>query len=184
MLDALGLSPGDDVADIGAGIGFHALRMARRVAPGGTVYATDLQPQMLARLRRRAEAAGVENIVLVRGAQTTTGLPRNRIDLALMVDVYHELSNPRAVLADLAGALDPAGGRLALVEFRAEDPDVPIRRDHKMSAAQMLRELRAFGWALDRRYDELPWQHLMIFRPAPAESEGDGPAASGGASAP
>jgi len=171
MLDALRIEAGDAVADIGAGIGFHSLRLAERVGPEGRVYATDIQAEMLERLMERARAAGVDNVVPVEASQTGTGLPRDAITLALMVDVYHELSEPRSVLDDLAGALRAEDGRLALVEFRAEDPDVPIREAHKMSATQMIAELEAAGWSLDRRFDELPWQHLMLFRPPAAPEE-------------
>ncbi len=163
MLDALRITPGMRVADIGAGVGYHALRIASRVGPAGKVYATDLQPEMLALLRDRVEAAGARNIESVLSSDRSTGLADAAIDLALLVDVYHELAEPAAFMRDLRRALAP-GGRVALVEFRGEDPDVPIKPEHKMTVDQVDAELRAHGFERSERHDFLPWQHLLIYR--------------------
>jgi protein-L-isoaspartate O-methyltransferase len=163
MLDALGLRPGMRVADVGAGVGYHTVRLAKRVGPAGHVWATDIQEGMLAQLRRRVEAAGLTNVTAVHTRPDETGLPEGQLDLVLMVDVFHEVAEPEALLAKLARALAP-GGRLALVEFRAEDPAVPVRPAHKMSAAQVDAELADAGFLRAGRFDGLPRQHLLLYR--------------------
>lgn len=162
MLDALSLKPGMRVADVGAGVGFHTVRIARRVAPGGHVWATDIQEEMVSRLRANVEAAGLTNVTPVLTRPDETGLPYGQVDLVLMVDVFHELAEPERLLAKLKRALAP-GGRVALVEFRAEDPRVPIKEEHKMSVAQVDAELRAAGFVRVQRFDGLPWQHLLVY---------------------
>ena len=162
MLDALGIRRGMVVADIGAGVGYHALRLAARVGPEGRVYATDIQPEMLDLLRRAAREQELRQVTAVLSSDTATGLPAGAIDLALMVDVFHELSAPERFLAALRQNLKPEG-RLVLVEFRGEDPGVPIREEHKMTAAQAIRELGASGFRLVERHDFLPWQHILVF---------------------
>ncbi|NMO16749.1 class I SAM-dependent methyltransferase [Pyxidicoccus fallax] len=162
MLDALGLKPGMRVADVGAGVGFHTVRLARRVAPGGHVWATDIQEEMVSRLRSNVEAAGLNNVTPVLTKPDETGLPDGQLDLVLMVDVFHELAEPERMLAKLRRALAP-GGRVALVEFRAEDPNVPIKQEHKMSVAQVDAELEAAGFRRVQRFDGLPWQHLLVY---------------------
>lgn len=162
MLDALRINPGMRVADIGAGVGYHALRISPRVGATGKVYATDLQPEMLDLLRTAVGAAGVTNIEPVLSLDRSTGLPDATIDLALMVDVYHELAEPAAFMRDLRRALTPAG-RVALVEFRGEDPSVPIKEEHKMTVAQVDAELAAYGFTRCERHEFLPWQHLLIY---------------------
>lgn len=159
----LALKPGDVACDIGAGNGFHTLPMARAVAPGGKAFAVDIQPEMLRLLASRARAEGLENIEGVLNRQDDSGLPPGTCDVALMVDVYHELSDPRAMLASLRTSLKP-DGELVLVEFRAEDPSVPIKRLHKMSKAQVHMELTAHGFKLVRERDDLPWQHVMAYQ--------------------
>ncbi|NUO51276.1 MAG: methyltransferase domain-containing protein [Polyangiaceae bacterium] len=166
MLAELGLKPGDVACDLGAGNGYHTLKMARAVAPAGKAYAVDIQPEMLDLLRERAKADGVTNVELVLGSQTGTNLPKGVCDLILMADVYHELSDPEAVLRDVRRALS-ARGRLVLLEFRGEDPDVPIKPEHKMTRAQIMKEMSANGLSLVRSFDELPWQHLMFFAASP-----------------
>ncbi len=169
MLDALGLRPGMRVADVGAGVGYHTVRLARRVGPAGHVWATDIQEGMLAQLRRRVEAEGLRNVTVVHTRPAEPGLPEGQLDLVLMVDVFHEVAEPELLLAKLARALAP-GGRLALVEFRAEDPDVPVRPEHKMSVAQLDAELGAAGFVRVGRFDGLPRQHLLLYRlPYPRE---------------
>lgn len=162
-LDTIGLRLGMTVADIGAGTGYFSLRMARRVGPAGQVYATDIQPGMLSRLEQRIKRDGVHNIVPVLGTETDPKLPRGACDLALMVDVYHEFAYPREMLAAIGAALKP-DGRLVLLEYRKEDPDVPIREEHKMSVATVRQELEAEGFVFDKLIDTLPRQHILVFR--------------------
>jgi ubiquinone/menaquinone biosynthesis C-methylase UbiE len=159
----LGLRPGQTACDIGAGNGFHTIRMARAVAPGGgKVIAVDVQPEMLSMLRERVDAERIDNVETVLGRDDDPALPADTCDLELLVDVYHELADPEAMLAGLRRALTPTG-RIAIVEFRGEDPDVPIKPEHKMTKAQVLRELEPRGFRLVSDYDGLPWQHLLLF---------------------
>src|SRR5262249_5470740 len=169
MLDALKIPRGAAVADVGSGAGYHSIRLARRVGPRGTVYATDVQPEMLRMLRTNARAAGVSNIKPIRCTQADTGLPEAAIDLILMVDVYHECSDPEATLQGLRAALKPRG-RLVLVEFRGEDPEVPIKPEHKMPLEQVRREVEPQGFTFKESLEFLPWQHVIIFE-KPAETE-------------
>jgi SAM-dependent methyltransferase len=171
MLDALKIKAGETVADIGAGAGYTSLRLARRVGPTGQVLATDVQTQMLAMLADNARAAGLKNIKAIRATQTDTRLPEGKVDLALMVDVYHEASDPEALLRGLKKALKP-GGRLVLVEFRGEDPEVPIKPEHKMTVPQVRRELEPQGFTFKESLEFLPWQHIIIFE-KPASSPKD-----------
>jgi protein-L-isoaspartate O-methyltransferase len=164
MLDALHLRRGDTVADVGAGVGYHAWRLSARVGPSGTVYATDVQPEMVALLRQTVASRGLHNVVTVKATPEGSGLPDAGMDLILLVDVYHEVEAPLAFLGQLRRALKPTG-RLALVEFRAEDPSVPIRAEHKMTAEQVIAELAAGGFRLTERDESLPWQHLLLFVP-------------------
>ncbi|MBK9385745.1 MAG: PQQ-binding-like beta-propeller repeat protein [Planctomycetes bacterium] len=164
LLGQLGLREGMTVADLGCGNGFHALRIARRIGAGGRVLAVDLQPEMLRLLEALAAKEQLENIRTIECESFDPHLPPRSCDLILMVDVYHELSHPEPVLRRVREALKP-GGRLALVEFRTEDKDVPIKPEHKMSKAQCLLELEANGFRLASSYDELPWQHLLFFEP-------------------
>jgi protein-L-isoaspartate O-methyltransferase len=172
MLDALKIKEGETVADIGAGAGYTSLRLAKRVGPTGTVLATDVQSQMLAMLADNARTAGVKNIKAIRSTQTDTKLPESKVDLALMVDVYHEASDPEALLKGLKKAIKP-GGRLVLVEFRGEDPEVPIKPEHKMTLKQVRKEVEPQGFRFKESLEFLPWQHIIIFvkplDPPPAE---------------
>ena len=160
---ALNIRPGQVVADIGAGSGYYSVRLARAVGPTGRVYATDIQPEMLTLLKKKVDADKFANIELVLGTETDTRLPDGAIDLAVMVDVYHELSQPQAFLKSVRRALKK-NGRLVLIEFRKEDPRVPIREEHKMSIAEARQELEAEGFTFDRVIDVLPWQHILIFK--------------------
>ena len=150
------------MADVGAGAGYHSIRLARRVGAKGTVYATDVQPEMLRMLRTNAREAGVTNIKPVRCTQEDPETPRRRVDLIMMVDVYHECSDPELTLKGLRAALKP-GGRLVLVEFRGEDPEVPIKPEHKMTVTQVRRELEPQGFTFKESLEFLPWQHILIF---------------------
>ncbi len=163
MLDALKLPPGGTVADVGAGVGYHSIRMARRVGPKGTVLATDLQPEMLRMLQENARAAGVKNIKPIRSSQRDPRLPEAAVDLILMVDVYHECTDPESLLAAFKKALKP-GGRLVLVEFRGEDPEVPIKPEHKMTLEQVRKEVEPQGLEFQESLEFLPWQHVIIFK--------------------
>ena len=162
LLDALGLESGMTVCDLGCGNGYHTLPMAERVGAAGRVLAVEIQPQMLAMLARRQSRAGIDNIERILGTLTDPKLPPLACDLVLMVDVYHEFSHPGAMLARIREALRP-GGVVVLVEFRAEDPDVPIKPRHKMSKAQMHKEMTANGFRVAREHDELPWQHVVFY---------------------
>ncbi len=165
LMTALALTPGMVVADIGAGTGYLSRRMARAVGPDGRVLAVDVQPQMLRMLQRLAREPGLGNIVPSLGAEDDVRLPAGSVDLAIMVDVYHELAAPYEVLASILRALKP-GGRVAFVEYRAEDPRVPIKALHKMSEAQIRREAEVHALVWDRTIATLPWQHLVLFRKA------------------
>ena len=153
---------GSTVADLGAGSGYFTVRLARAVGDTGKVYAVDIQQGMLDLLRRAATRAKLTNVVPVLGAADDPKLPPQSLDLVLMVDVYHELSAPQAVLARLKESLKP-GGRLVLLEYRGEDPDVPILPEHKMTKAQVKLEIEHEGFRQQRVYDDLPWQHLIVF---------------------
>lgn len=175
MLDALNLKPGQVVADVGAGVGYTSVRLARRVGPTGKVYATDIQPQMIRMLKANIRTMKLEKTIIpLLCTATETKLPDGEIDLIIMVDVYHECSSPVETLKGLKKALKP-GGRLVLIEFRAEDPEVPIRPEHKMTLAQARREVEAQGFQFQKNDERLPWQHIIIFEkpvePAKAETK-------------
>jgi ubiquinone/menaquinone biosynthesis C-methylase UbiE len=165
LIRNLPLAPGAHVADIGAGTGYFAFRIAPLV-PQGKVYAVDIQPEMLRIIERRTGETGVRNVQPVLGTIEDPKLPAQSVDLVLMVDVYHEFSHPREMMQAVTRALRP-GGRVALVEYRAEDPDVPIRMVHKMTQAQAIREMAAVGLRHVETRAVLPWQHLMFFEKQP-----------------
>jgi ubiquinone/menaquinone biosynthesis C-methylase UbiE len=161
-LDTLKIARGSTVADIGAGSGYITMRLANRVGPTGTVYANDVQPEMLQILRRRVDRARATNVVLVQGAIDDPKLPASAMDLELMIDVYHELSHPQEMLRGLRTALK-TDGRLVLLEYRKEDPSIPIKPDHKMSVREAKLEVEAEGFALSNVDESLPRQHILIF---------------------
>jgi len=163
MLKQLGVKPGMLVCDMGCGNGFYSLKLAKLVGDEGKVLAVDIQPQMLRLLRSRSRVAEIDNIEPILGTVVDPKLPEGQLDLILCVDVYHEFSHPERMLAAMRKALKP-DGRLVLLEFRAEDPEVPIKRLHKMSKKQILKELRPNGFKLVRQFDRLPWQHMMFFQ--------------------
>lgn len=165
VLPQLGLKPGMTVCDMGCGNGFYSIEMAKQVAPGD-VLAVDIQQEMLHLLKLRAEEAGVDNIKPLLGTAVDPQLAPASVDLVLMVDVYHEFSHPRQMLAAIRQSLKP-GGQVALLEYREEDPRVPIKPEHKMSKRQILQEYSANGFRLAKEYDQLPWQHLMFFEADP-----------------
>jgi ubiquinone/menaquinone biosynthesis C-methylase UbiE len=164
-LDALAIRPGMVVADVGAGTGYMSLRLAKRVGPSGKVYANDIQPEMLRRLRENAAKAGLANIETVQGEEADPKLPAGRMDLVLLVDVYHEFSKPREMINKIRDSMKP-DGRLVLLEYRKEDPNVPIRVEHKMTVAEVKAELEPQGLALSQVIETLPRQHILILTKA------------------
>jgi len=161
-IDVLKLPKGAAVADIGAGSGYMTEKLSKKVGPAGTVYAADIQPGMIDRLNRRIARRKLTNVTPILSTQDDPRLPLAAIDLVLMVDVYHELSQPQLVLRHIKAALKP-GGRLVLVEYRKEDPDIPIRPEHKMSVAEAKLEVEAEGFTLTTVNEDLPRQHVLIF---------------------
>lgn len=162
MIDLLSLKPGEHVADIGAGTGYVSWRMAKKVAPAGKVYAQEIQLEMLDMLATNMTKRGVSNVVQVLGTATNPKLPENTLDLIIMVDVYHEFDHPYEMTTNLVRALK-TGGRLAFVEFKKEDPAVPIYEPHKMSEAQVKKEMSIHPLKHSITHTNLPWQHLIIF---------------------
>ncbi len=165
-LSILKIPNGATVADIGAGSGYMTLKMAQRVGPTGRVFANDIQPQMLEILRRRVTDQRIENVTLVQGTTDDPRLPPASVDLELLVDVYHEFSQPQAMLRGLRQALKP-GGRLVLLEYRKEDPSIPIRPEHKMSVADAKLEVENEGFTLSKVDQALPRQHILVFTVRP-----------------
>lgn len=163
LLRELALRPGMNVADVGAGTGYYARRMAPVVGASGTVFAVDVQPEMVTMLTDLAKKAGLSNIKPVLGAVDNVKLADASIDLAIMVDVYHELEFPYEVMESIVRALKP-GGRVAYVEYRAEDANVPIKPVHKMTEAQVRKEAAQHALIYERTANTLPWQHVVIFR--------------------
>jgi ubiquinone/menaquinone biosynthesis C-methylase UbiE len=166
LLESLKLRPGDTVADIGAGSGYLTVRLARTVGQTGRVYAVDIQPEMLDLLRAKSAAQQITNVVPVLGSLTNSNLPNDAVDLALLVDVYHEFSHPYEMMQSICKALKP-NGRVAFVEYRAEDPQVPIKPVHKMSEAQVKKEMQPLPLRWVETLNILPRQHVILFRKAP-----------------
>jgi len=164
-LDALNLKAGMTVADVGAGTGYMSLKLAKRVGPGGKVYAEDVQPEMLQRVRANAAKAKASNVVAVQGSYTDPMLPKGQMDLVLLADVYHEFSEPQKMLRGIRESLKP-DGRLVLLEYRKEDPKIPIREEHKMTVAEVKTELEAEGFHLAQVIETLPRQHILILTKA------------------
>ncbi len=168
LLENLGIEPGYRVADIGAGTGYFSLPMAQLAGPEGKVYAVDIQPEMLAIIEQRTASEGIDNIERVLASRDNPNLAAESIDLALFVDAYHEFEAPYEVMSAVRDALVP-GGRVVLIEYRMEDPEVPIKLLHKMSEAQVRKEMEAAGLKFIRNDTFLPQQHFLVFeKPAPA----------------
>jgi ubiquinone/menaquinone biosynthesis C-methylase UbiE len=161
-IDVLKIAKGSTVADIGAGSGYMTVKLARKVGPDGKVFANDIQQGMLDLLNKRLTKNKITNVSTILGTQDDPRLPIDAIDLVLMVDVYHELSQPQLMLRHLKASLKP-GGRLVLLEYRKEDPNVPIKPEHKMSVAEAKLEVEAEGFKLTKTNEDLPRQHILIF---------------------
>jgi len=162
-LDEIGIAKGSTVADMGAGSGAITWRLAERVGPAGKVYANDIQPRMLELLRQNMAQRRIANVETVLGAVDDPKLPPSSVDLELMIDVYHEFSRPQEMLRHLRESLKP-GGRMVLLEYRGEDPAIPIRPEHKMTVAMVKAEVEPEGFRLDKTIEALPRQHILIFK--------------------
>ena len=161
LIQNMGIRPNDTIADIGAGSGYHAFRMAP-LANKGMVYAVDIQTEMLMAIENSKETNNIKNIKTILGDEKSVYLAKNSVDKILMVDVYHEFSFPIEMIKSITSALKPKG-ELFLIEYRGEDPNVPIKRIHKMTEKQAVKEMEAAGFKLKRNIDNLPWQHCMVF---------------------
>jgi ubiquinone/menaquinone biosynthesis C-methylase UbiE len=162
MLSALDIKKGSVVADIGAGVGYHVWRLAEIVGPTGKVIGEDIQDPMIRLLKKNIDDRKLKNVEIVLGTPTDPKLPAKALDLVLMVDVYHEFSEPATMMKHIQNALKP-DGRVVLVEFRKEDPRVPIQPLHKMSVEEVRSELEPLGFKFQRAVEFLPWQHILIF---------------------
>jgi ubiquinone/menaquinone biosynthesis C-methylase UbiE len=162
MLANLDLKPGMTVCDMGCGNGFYTLKLAKMTGGEGWVYGVDIQPQMLELLNERAIEQGVANVTPVLGTLIDPRLPKGKIDLILLVDVYHEFSHPEQMLRAMRDSLSPEG-RVVLLEYRGEDPKVPIKPLHKMTKEQIMQEFPANGFKLVKEFEKLPWQHMLYF---------------------
>jgi ubiquinone/menaquinone biosynthesis C-methylase UbiE len=160
-LKNMNIKLGDTIADIGAGSGYHVFKMAP-MAKDVFVYAVDIQDEMLAVMDYRIENMEIDNVAVVKGSEESINLPENSVDKILMVDVYHEFSYPTEMIASIKKALR-ADGKIYLIEYRAEDPMVPIKEVHKMSEKQAVKEFEAVGFKLEKNISNLPWQHCMVF---------------------
>jgi predicted methyltransferase len=162
-LDAIGIQRGSTVADIGAGVGYFTWRLASRVGKNGVVYGEDIQQAMLDMLTRNMTTRHLSNVRAVLGTFEDPKLPKNSIDLVLLVDVYHEFSEPEKMLDRIRESMKP-GGRIVFLEYRAEDPEVPIKQEHKMTVKQVRAEVEPEGYKFDKTIEVLPQQHIIIFR--------------------
>ncbi|MCA0131795.1 class I SAM-dependent methyltransferase [Winogradskyella alexanderae] len=161
LLKNMNIQPSDVIADIGAGSGYHVFKMAP-LAKNGKVYAVDIQQEMINAIKANRNYTEQGNVETVLGSEKSVNLPENTLDKVLMVDVYHEFSFPYEMLLSIKKALKP-NGKLFLIEYRGEDNTVPIKRLHKMTEKQAVKELKASGFKLEKNLDNLPWQHCMIF---------------------
>ncbi len=162
-LDLIGIEKGSTVADVGAGVGYYSEKLAQRVGPAGKVYANDIQSGMIAKLKQNMAKKSITNVIPVLGTESDPRLPAGQMDLVLLVDVYHEFSKPVEMIDHIRESLKP-GGRLVLLEYRQEDPDVPIRPEHKMSVKTVRQELEPQRLKFETSIEKLPWQHIIIFR--------------------
>ena len=165
VLDVMGVHAGQTVADIGCGSGYFSVHLARRVGATGRVLATDLQPEMLALLDKKVHAAKLDNVTPILATDADAKLPRASLDIALFVDVYHELSHPLVTMTQVKDALRE-GGKVVLVEYRAEDPNVAIKPEHKMTLVQLKKELASEGFTFMASDESLPEQRIVTFVPS------------------
>jgi ubiquinone/menaquinone biosynthesis C-methylase UbiE len=161
LLTNMNIKPGDTIADIGAGSGYHVFKMAP-MKNNVFIYAVDIQDEMLAVMDYRIEKMEIDNVAVVKGSEESVNLPENSVDKILMVDVYHEFSYPKEMIASIKKALRP-GGNVYLIEYRAEDANVPIKKVHKMTEKQAVKELEAGGFKFKKNISNLPWQHCLVF---------------------
>jgi len=161
LIKNMNIQPTDNIADIGAGSGYHVFRMAP-LANKGLIYAVDIQKEMLMTIESFKATDGIDNVTTVLGTEKTVNLPENSVDKILMVDVYHEFNFPVEMMISIKKALKP-NGKIFLIEYRGEDPKVPIKPLHKMTESQAVKEMNAAGFRLEKNIDNLPWQHCMIF---------------------
>lgn len=161
LLANMAIHTGDTIADIGAGSGYHVFKMAQ-IAQKGHIYAVDIQEEMLVEIRRKKQKEDVNNITTIKGGEKSVKLAENSLDKVLLVDVYHELAFPIEMMASIRKALRP-NGKLFLIEYRGEDDSVPIKKLHKMTERQAVKEMKVAGLKLERNIDNLPWQHCMVF---------------------
>lgn len=162
LMRLMAFQPGERVADVGAGSGYLTLRIAKQVGEKGKVFAVDIQKEMLDLIESRAKKQKLGNIELVLGKVDDPTLPAGQIDTIILVDVYHEFSHPFEMMEGMVKALKP-GGRIAFVEYRLEDAQVPIKLVHRMSEKQVFREVEPFKLKHKKTFTELPWQHLIVF---------------------
>ncbi|MFS4468044.1 class I SAM-dependent methyltransferase [Maribacter sp. 2210JD10-5] len=161
LLDNMNITDADVIADIGAGSGYHVFKMAR-MATAGTIYAVDIQDEMLASMKDKIVKGKVTNVELVKGGEKSAHLKPNSVDKVLLVDVYHEMSFPYELMLSIKEAMRD-DGKLFLIEYRGEDLNVPIKKLHKMTEAQAVLEMKAVGFKLEKNRTNLPWQHCMVF---------------------
>ncbi|MCH4824223.1 class I SAM-dependent methyltransferase [Gramella lutea] len=161
LIENLEIQPDDTIADIGAGSGYHVFKMAP-LAKTGLIYAVDIQEDMLQAIRERKKDAGIKNIELIKGTEKSVNLPENSVNKILMVDVYHEFSFPVEMLESMHLALRE-NGKIYLIEYRGEDNSIPIKKLHKMTEEQAIREFKANGFKLEENISNLPWQHCLVF---------------------
>ena len=161
LIQNMRIKSNDNIADIGAGSGYHAFRMAP-LAKKGLVYAVDIQEEMLMAIEKSKESRKIRNIETILGSEKGVHLPKNSVDKILMVDVYHEFNFPSEMIASMKNALKP-NGQLFLIEYRDEDSKVPIKKIHKMTEKQAVKEMEAAGFKLKENIENLPWQHCMVF---------------------
>lgn len=161
LIKNMRIKSNDVIADIGAGSGYHTFRMAS-LAPNGLVYAVDIQTEMLMAIENKKTFSEISNVETILGTEKSVQIPKNSVDKILMVDVYHEFSFPLEMIFSMKNALK-SNGELFLIEYRAEDPLVPIKRIHKMSQKQAVKEMEAAGFKLRKNIENLPWQHCMVF---------------------
>lgn len=161
LLENMNIQPKDKIADIGAGSGYHVFKMSEK-AGEGMIYAVDIQDEMLAVLEQKKKTGNHTNVSVVKGSVKSINIPENTLDKALIVDVYHEMNYPVEMMQSVYSSMKPKG-KLFLIEYRGEDPKVPIKRLHKMTEAQAVKEMKEIGFELEENISNLPWQHCMVF---------------------